>query len=434
MTARFDRRAALQAIGIAGGALLLDCAGRQRMETNRMRDVLAADVERGDLPGLVAITSRKGDVQVEVIGAKAFGSKDPMRRDTLFRISSMTKPITAAAAMALVDGGALKLDDPVEQKWLPELANRRVLTRLDAPLEDTVPARRSITLRDLLTFTFGFGILLPFDGYPITRAADALHLGAFGPPKPQEPPAPDEWIRRFATLPLMRQPGETWLYNTGSEVLSVLLARAAGKPLDALLRERLFEPLGMKDTSFGVPPEKLDRLATSYMANPQTNALHPYDPVQGQWSTPPAFPSGAAGLVSTADDFFAFGQMLLNRGTFGRARILSPESVDAMTADHLTPAQKASAPFPPFGYWQNHGWGFGVSQVTSPDDLTGAAGRYGWDGGMGTAWANDPQQQLVAVLMTQRGAFPTFSQVYRDFWATLYGVAPTPPPAMPSGR
>jgi len=404
------------------------------METNRMREVLSADVERGDLPGLVALTSRRGDVQVEVMGTRAVGSKDPMRRDTLFRISSMTKPITAAAAMTLVEDGTLKLDDPVEKKWLPELAGRRVLARLDAPLDDTVPAKRSVTARDLLTFTFGFGIVLPFDGHPITRAADALHLGAFGPPRPQEPPAPDEWIRRFATLPLMRQPGEAWLYNTGSEVLSVLLARAAGKPLDALLRERIFEPLGMKDTFFSPPPEKLDRLATSYMAVPPANALQPYDAVKGQWSTPPAFPSGAAGLVSTADDYLAFGQMLLNRGTLGRARVLSPESVDAMTADQLTPAQKAAAPFPPGDFWRDHGWGFGVCQVTAPDDLTGAAGRYGWDGGMGTAWANDPRQQLVAILMTQRGAFPTSSQVYRDFWATVYGVALTPPPAMPSGR
>jgi CubicO group peptidase (beta-lactamase class C family) len=401
--------------------------------TTQLRERLSAHVERGDVPGLVALISRGGDVQVEVLGAKASGSQDPMRRDTLFRISSMTKPVTAAAAMTLVDDGTLDLDEPVEKRWLPELANRRVLTRLDAPLEDTVPAKRSITARDLLTFTFGFGILLPFDGYPITRAAEALHLGAFGPPRPQEPPAPDEWIRRFATLPLMRQPGEVWLYNTGSEVLSVLLARAAGKPLDALLRERLFEPLGMKDTAFAAPPEKLHRMAAGYLTDPQTGALQPYDPVEGgQWSRPPAFPSGAAGLVSTADDFLAFGQMLLNRGTLGRARILSPESVDAMTADHLTPAQKAAASFPPFGFWKNHGWGFGVCQVTAPDDLTGAAGRYGWDGGMGTAWANDPGRQLVAILMTQRGAFPLFSQVYRDFFATVYGVAPTPPPIPPA--
>jgi CubicO group peptidase (beta-lactamase class C family) len=176
-------------------------------------------------------------------------------------------------------------------------------------------------------------------------------------------------------------------------------------------------------------------MAISYMANPPSGALQPYDPVEGgQWSRAPAFPSGAAGLVSTADDYLAFGQMLLNRGALGRVRVLSPESVDAMTADQLTPAQKAAAPFPPGDFWQGHGWGFGVCQVTAPDDLTRAAGRYGWDGGMGTAWANDPGQQLVAILMTQRGAFPAFSQVYRDFWATVYGVAPSPPPAMPAGR
>src|SRR5580692_3197093 len=179
---------------------------------------MAAHVERGELPGLVALVSRRGEVEVEVVGAKAAGVADPMRRDTIFRIASMTKPVTAAAAMTLVEEGKLRIDEPVE-RFLPELANRRVLRRLDAPLDDTVPAVRSITVRDLLTFRMGFGIVFgPPDALPILRAARALELGAFGPPKPLEPPPPDEWMRRFATLPLMHQPGERWMYNTGSEV------------------------------------------------------------------------------------------------------------------------------------------------------------------------------------------------------------------------
>src|SRR5579884_939093 len=294
-------------------------AGQEGPPMDRMHEVLTQHLARGELPGLVALVSRRGEVRVEVMGTKAVGTADPMRRDTLFRISSMTKPVTAAAAMILVDEGVLGLDEPVD-RLLPELANRRVLRRVDGPLDDTVPAVRAITVRDLLAFRMGFGILWgPPDATPIQRAANELRLDAFGPPRPQVPPPPDEWIRRFATLPLMHQPGERWMYNTGAEVLSVLIARAARMPLDRFLRERVFDPLGMVDTSFGVPADKLARLATSYMA---TDPLHPdggievYDPVDGsQWGRPPAFPSGAAGLVSTVDDYFAFAKMMLDGGT-----------------------------------------------------------------------------------------------------------------------
>lgn len=393
--------------------------------TDSLRSILAKHVERGELPGLVSAVSRRGEVQVDVVGHEA-DAADPMRRDTIFRIASMSKPVTAVAALSLVEEGRLHLDEPVE-RFLPELANRRVLARLDGPLDETVPAARSITLRDLLTFRMGFGIVWGApDATPIQRAANARKLGAFGPPRPQDPPAPDEWMRRFATLPLMYQPGERWAYHTGTEVLSVLLARASGQPLEALLRERIFEPLGMEDTSFSVPASKLDRLATSYFAK---DAFHPddsgyelYDAAQGgQWSRPPAFPSGGGGLVSTADDFLAFGQMLLGRGALGGTRILSASSVDAMTSDHLTPEQKAISDVLPAGYWNDHGWGFGVAVVTAPDELTGTSGRYGWDGGLGTSWASDPTRELVAILMTQRAAFPPCSGVYRDFWRTVYG-------------
>jgi len=390
---------------------------------SEMHDVLAAHVERGELPGLVSLVSRRGELQVDVIGSKVAGSDDPMRRDTLFRISSMSKPITAAAAMILVEEGRLGVDEPVE-RWLPELANRRVLRRLDSPLDDTVPAERAITVSDLLTMRMGFGIVFGPPG-PIQRAAEALHLGAFGPPRPQEPPPPDEWIRRFATLPLMHQPGARWMYNTGIEVLSVLVSRAAGKPLDALLEERIFAPLGMKDTSFAVPESKLERLATSYIAkdpfNPDVGGFELYDPVRGgQWSRRPAFPSGAAGLVSTADDFLAFGRMMLGKGALDGTRILSEASVERMTTDQLTVEQKAASTFAPPDYWTSHGWGFGLAIVTARDDLTGTAGRYGWDGGLGTSWCTDPTRELVGILMSQRAAFPPMAGVYRDFWKTAY--------------
>ena len=195
----------------------------------RLHAVLAGYVERGAVPGVVALLARHGETHVETIGGKTLGGGDPIRRDTIFRIASITKPITAAAAMILVEECRLRLDDPVD-RLLPELAGRRVLKRLDGPLDDIEPAKRPITLRDLLTFRLGFGILMvPPGTYPIQRAASELDLGQ-GMPQPQTPPAPDEWLRRFGTLPLMHQPGEKWVYNTGSDVLGVLIARAFGQP------------------------------------------------------------------------------------------------------------------------------------------------------------------------------------------------------------
>ncbi len=213
---------------------------------------MAGYVERGDVPGLVTLVSRRGEVHVDAIGATGSRRQSPMRRDTIFRISSMTKPITAVAAMILVEECKLRLDEPVD-RLLPELADRTVLKRLDGPLDETVPAHRPITVRDLLTFRMGFGqMMAPPDAYPILQAANEQQIG-MGPPSPATTPAPDEWMRRLGTLPLMHQPGERWMYNTGSDVLGVLIARAAGQPLETFLRERIFAPLGMKDTGFSVP-------------------------------------------------------------------------------------------------------------------------------------------------------------------------------------
>jgi CubicO group peptidase (beta-lactamase class C family) len=400
--------------------------------TERLHDVLASHVARGEVPGLVSLVSRGHEVEVEAIGSKTAGAAvDPMRRDTLFRITSMTKPVTAAAALIMVDEGKLRLDDPVDA-LLPELAQRKVLRRIDAPLDDTVPAERPITLRDILTFRMGFGIVWGApDATPIQRAANELALGAFGPPQPQVPPPPDEWMRRFGTLPLMHQPGERWMYNTGAEVLGVLIARAAGVPLGRFFQERIFEPLGMRDTDFSVREAKLQRFATAYFAadpfNPDVGGVVLNDPIDGQWSKPPAFPSGGAGLVSTVDDYLAFARMLLaggssGRGTSGKDRILSERSVRLMTSDQLTVEQKASSPIMPPGYWSHHGWGMGLAVATGPR-VPSMPGGYGWDGGFGTSWCSDPQRDMVALLMTQRAAFPPMASLYRDFWDAVYANA-----------
>jgi CubicO group peptidase (beta-lactamase class C family) len=380
-----------------------------------MGAVIGRHVDDGSVVGGVALVSRGTDVHVTTAGHQRLGGATPMQRDSIFRIASLTKPVTAVAALMLVEECVLRLDDPVDD-LLPELANRRVLTRLDAALDDTVAAHRPIVVRDLLAFTAGTGVVMAMPGtYPIQRAMDERDLGQ-GPPRPRTLPDPNEWMRRFGELPLMHQPGEQWMYNTGSDVLGVLVARAAGRPLDVFVRERIFEPLGMRDTAFSVPADGADRLVTAYQRDPATGALSIYDEaVGGEWASAPAFPAGAAGLVSTVDDYFAFARMLLDRGVAGTSRLLARPTVEAMTEDQLTPDQKAASQFVP-GFFGHTSWGFGVAVVTRRLDLA-TPGQYGWDGGLGTSWRNDPREGLIGIVFTQT-AFdsPVPPAVVRDFW------------------
>jgi CubicO group peptidase (beta-lactamase class C family) len=388
---------------------------------DRMRDVMTGHVQRGLVPGIVTLVSRRGEVYVDVIGTKEFGGSDPMRRDTIFRIASVTKPIVAVAAMILVEECTLRLDEPVDP-WLPELADRRVLRAIDSTLDDTVPANRPITLRDLLTFRLGIGAVMVFPPrYPIQQAMAEAGV-ASGPTLPAH--APDELMRRFGSLPLVHQPGERWLYDSGSDILGVLISRVAGTSLEEFLQVRIFEPLGMSDTSFSVPESKLDRLASSYWTNPSTGEFEIFDGVDddSRWASPPVFESGAGGLVSTVDDLLVFGQMMLKRGKYRYERILSRRSIELMTTDHITPEQKAVSEFVP-GFWDNHGWGFGLSIVTRRDDLAATPGRYGWDGGYGTSWYVDPKEELVGILLTQRvWDAPGAPVVLLDFWTSAYGA------------
>ena len=397
----------------------MSAGGLSKARLGRLHDVMARYVELGRVPGLVMAIGRRDDVHVDAIGKTAIGGA-AIQRDTIFRIASMTKPVTAVATLILLEECKLRLDEAVD-RLLPELADRRVLRTLGGSLDDTVRAKRSITVRDLLTFRMGFGIVMAPPGtYPIQSAMTEQLLGQ-GPPSPATVPAPDEWIRRLGTLPLMGQPGEEWIYHTGSDVLGVLIARAAGQPLETFFRERIFEPLGMKDTGFSVPESKLDRLATSYWTNPGTGALELYDEARGgQWSRPPAFPSGGGGLVSTIDDYLTFGRMLLNKGTHGRERILARPSVETMTTDQLTPEQKAASGLTA-GYFETHGWGFGVAMVTRRTDMAAPVGSFGWDGGLGTSWRSDPHEDMVTVLLTQCSwTSPTPPDVALDFSTSAY--------------
>jgi CubicO group peptidase (beta-lactamase class C family) len=383
-----------------------------------MHAAMRRHVESGLLPGLVALVHHRGREHVEAIGTQAFGSNVPMRRDTIFRLASMTKPVTAVGAMILVEECKIRLDDSVDE-WLPELKDRRVLRTIESPLDDTVPAKRRVTLRDLLTFRSGYGemgFLAP--ACPLQKAMSEARLTLGEWPFTV---TPDEFMKRLGGLPLAHQPGERWLYHTGSEILGVLIARVSGQSLTTFLHERIFGPLGMKDTGFHVPEAKLDRLPACYgrdYATGEVVVLH--EAHGGHFARPPAFESGGGGLVSTADDLLAFGRMMLGGGASGRERVLSRPSVELMTADHITREQKAASPFFEH-FWTVCGWGLGVGVVTARSELAGVPGRFGWDGAFGTSWWVDQTEQVVGVFMTQRRpdllGIPPF---ILDFWTSAY--------------
>jgi CubicO group peptidase (beta-lactamase class C family) len=385
----------------------------------RLHDVMAGGVEQDRVGGVAWLAARGDDVEVGAAGRLTRGEPDPVRRDSIFRISSMTKPIVAVGALLLVEECVLRLEDPVDA-LLPQLADRRVLVDGRGPLEgETVPARRPITVHDLLTFRLGLG--MDFDApwpQPLLDAMGELALGN-GPPQPQEPPAPDEWMRRLSTLPLLYQPGERWLYNVGADVLGVLIARAAGLPLGEFLRTRVFEPLGMADTGFTVDQRK--RFGSCYATDPATGERSVFDTPAGQWATPAAFPSGAAGLVSTLDDMHAFGRMLLSGGRLpDGSRLLSRASVDAMTTDQIGAEQGAPGPSPD----GSQGWGLGVGVQVRRTGLGPTVGSYGWAGGLGSSWGNDREKNLVGVVLTTdafASAFPP-PPVIQDFWTGVYAA------------
>ena len=360
-------------------------AGLTSAAIERLRAAAERHVGDTRVPGLVGVVARGDDVYVEAFGRLGVGRR-AVQRDSLFRIASITKPITAAVTMALVGEGLIGLDEPVD-RLLPELADRRVLQRPDGPLEETVAASRAITTRDLLTFTFGFGMGAGMfgSGWPVVTASDELGLSTIGPVNPDVQPDPDTWIAGLGSLPLIAQPGERWLYNTGASVLGVLVARAAGQAFEDVLRTRLFEPLGMRDTAFWTP--RTERLATGYL--PTQAGLKVWDEPDGRWSRQPDFADGAGGLVSTADDLLAFSRMLLAGG----AGVLSADSVRAMTSDQLTPEQKARGGLGP-GFFVNLSWGF--CQAVYPD------GAFGWNGGFGTSWLVEPDEDLTVIVLTQR--------------------------------
>jgi CubicO group peptidase (beta-lactamase class C family) len=374
---------------------------------NGVRDMLETYVGKGMLPGAVALVARGDEVETVAVGFTGLGGP-PMTRDSIFRIASITKPITAAATMMLVDDGRIALDDPVS-RWLPELANPSVVRTPDADPDDVVPAKRPISVFDLLASQTGYGFPSDFSLPAVHRLSAVQKDGR----EPAAFPPADRWMAALGRVPMLYHPGESFLYDTSSALQGVLIARVTGQPLPEVLAEQVFEPLGMADTAFVVPAAKRARF-TSYYRATATGTLELADAPDGQWATPPAFPLGSGGLTGTADDWLAFARMLLAGGTAADGRrVLSAESVRLMTTDHTTPAHREIGAL----FLEGQGWGFGGSVDRTRDEAGHVPGRYGWVGGTGTAAYLVPATGVVTILLTQVAVDgPVPPQWLHDFW------------------
>ncbi|MGY1830047.1 serine hydrolase domain-containing protein [Geodermatophilus sp. SYSU D01180] len=371
-----------------------------------IEQVVSGAVADGAVPGAAWLVRRGDEVARGAAGTHTPGGDDPVAPDTVFRISSVTKPVAATAALTLVDDGTLALDEPVDA-LLPELAGRRVLADPADAAAGTVEARRAVTVRDLLTFRLGLGIdfTAPWPT-PTVAALGEAGLPA-GPPAPQAAPPPDEWLRRVAGVPLAHQPGERWLYHTGASVLGVLVARAAGRPLPEVLAERVLVPLGMTDTGFGVPAPARGRFGPHWTPPDEHGERQVHDPADGQWASPPPFPDGGDGLVSTVDDLAVLARVLLAGGE----PVLREPTVRAMLTEQAGPVDD-----------EGGGWGLGLG-VRRTDEPGGRhAGSFGWDGGLGSTWWTDPVTGTTAVLLAnQMWSSPAPPAVFEAFRAVAFG-------------
>jgi len=369
---------------------------------NPIEDALLAEVASGQLAGAAALVWQNGAVrQVATVGRRDLVSGAPVDRDTMFRVASLTKPVTTACALTLLDEGRFALDEPITE-CAPELARMRVLRDPNGPLDETDEATRPITFRDLLTHRSGltYG---EFHRGPI-RGALAETLG----PQIDNPLTPDEWMARLATLPLVDQPGAGFHYGLSTDVLGFLIARLEGAPLGAVLERRILAPLGMRDTCFTVPPQKRHRCAglcgfdsegrlTALSAAPGRHALE-------QRPAGTTFEAGGGGLWSTLDDYLAFARMLIAETGTG-ADLLRPETRAMMTSNQLTPGQRAAARM--FGrplFAEGHGYGMGVAVVMEPEKADplrcrGGLGTIGWPGAYGSWWQADPTDGSVLIFL-----------------------------------
>jgi CubicO group peptidase (beta-lactamase class C family) len=360
-----------------------------------IRPGLQAFVDRGELAGVVTLTSVGGEiVQSEALGWADLETRAPMRPDSLFRIASMTKPITSVAALMLMEEGRIGLDDPIS-RWIPELADLRVLKDPAGPLDETEPARRPITVEDLLTHRSGIAYA-PFSEGPLKEAYEQ----ALGDPGMNRMSV-DAWLAALGSLPLAHQPGERFHYGHSSDVLGFLIGRVEGRPFRRVLRERIFAPLGMPDTDFWLPHDQRGRLATLYRHDEAAGRLAAVE--TPMYDAPPEYTPGGGGLISTAGDYHRFARMLLGEGALDGVRLLQPGTVRLMRTNRLTEAQR-QYPFAGMPLWRKSGFGLGLSIAEDLVDnpyAVGAEGSLTWPGIFGTWWQADPVNDLVMIHLVQ---------------------------------
>jgi len=357
------------------------------------RDAVAS----ADIPGVVCLVWRRGELlQVDAVGLRDIEAGLPMERNTIFRIASMSKPVTAAAALILMERGMMHLDDPIT-KWAPEFAHMKVLRQPDGPLEDSYPAPRLISIEDLLTHRSGLAYSFTATG-PLSQALQKK----FGF-EIDSTYTPDEWMKTLASFPLRFAPGERFNYSYSTDVLGYIIARATGMNLRQALQELLFTPLKMVDTDFWIPPEKRARAAVLYRSLAAGQFTRTELP-GFMGDDPPTHTGGGQGLVSTADDYLAFARMLLQGGELNGRRVLTEESIRLMTTNRLTSAQRR---FPQFGipFFMAQGFGLGLSVIIDPKKHgwmgTASRGSFGWPGLFGGWWQVDPQEELVMLWLQQ---------------------------------
>jgi CubicO group peptidase (beta-lactamase class C family) len=366
----------------------------------RLTAALQKTINEGQLAGAAVLVWRQGQVECATAGWRAIENELPMERDTIFRIASMTKPITSVAALMLVDEGRIALDEPIS-RVAPEFSNMRVLRTPDAPLDDTVAAEREITFDDLLTHRSGLTY-----GDPNRSPLSAAYRQRLGGDIDTDI-APDEWIRRLAELPLIAQPRSAMHYGNSTDLLGLLIARIEGASLGQVLRRRIFEPLGMVDTGFWVPPEKRNRRAAAYGFDEQGRLMKRLTwggVVVEERPEQMAYESGAVGLWSTLDDYLKFARLFLGDGEVDGIRLLRPETLRKMMTNQLTDEQRANSVFlgrKPFAV--GRGFGLGVSVVLEQDKSDmfrrGNPGTVSWPGAYGGWWEADPGANTAFVFL-----------------------------------
>ncbi|MET0984343.1 MAG: serine hydrolase domain-containing protein [Steroidobacteraceae bacterium] len=398
---------AFATLAVAGGAL--EAGATSSADWTDVNQMLTQAADDGLIAGASTIVWKNGKVvNRDVVGYRSLETKAPLRENDIFRMASTTKPVTAVCLLTLVDAGKIKLDDPID-KWIPELANRKVVRHMTGPLDDVYPSPRPIKVEDLLTYRIGYGMAQMLPNGPLKAAIAKVDI------------APnmttDEWVAALGKLPLAAPPGSMWQYNVSSDLMGVLIARVSGMPFDQYLKAHVLDPLKMNDTGFWVPREKLDRLTVAYAPGDNIVAqfaagkmtdfegpLHPFN-FMGDPTVVPKRPSGAGGLYSTPDDFLRFARMLMNKGELEGVRVLRPETVALMTTNHLTPEQRNRSPGTSVAtvqnMWATRGFGYGVSVLTE-DGPEFATGAYGWPGAFGTQWTNDPKRQVIVLYFIQR--------------------------------